>query len=265
MRKRIFGIALICFSFLAHGFELTTDFKQGYYWDSFPIELSVVDDGSLTSSELDRLVQSLNHGIEKWHAELNLNVELWRFTGITNSKIGNSVYWESNFAAVTGLSGSQVLGATVRTTRTPLMRQVDLVLNRTYLYLGDEELNQVIIHELGHSIGLDHSSDYNSIMYAQINVSFPSQEILQDDYSGINYIVDEMIKRQQGISTDRNFQVLTEESKSQNASSLVPSCGTIKDINSGGGDGDGGSFLISLLLGCFLVLIGKKFPLKMSI
>jgi predicted Zn-dependent protease len=44
----------------------------------------------------------------------------------------------------------------------------------------------VVLHELGHSLGLDHSSDFEAVMYPSYSRS--TGTLTQDDINGIQHI-----------------------------------------------------------------------------
>lgn len=255
----------------ASSFELTVDFAEGHYWASLPISLSLYDDGSLESPVLEALEEALLEGIRRWEMATGI-LGIWRYDGVTSSKSGNVVYWSRNFQVESGLKGSNVLGATIRRTRVPYIQETNILLNNKYFSLNQAELIQVIVHELGHTVGLDHSSDQNAIMAASLRFGDSRQNINSDDQAGFTWVIKEMENRQNGTSNDPNFTKLT-QSVNGSSGGGIPSCGTVQDSSDiSGPENNFFSILVSLLLGMllfpsFLVTnaLGKRLlPLKLS-
>ncbi len=103
--------------------------------------------------------------------------------------------------------------------------------------LARTEIITTFAHELGHALGLGHSSSESALMYYAAFAGKTQVTLTQDDIDGISYLYPEEKK----------------------IGGLGGACGTI-DLNSGGPKGPGGpaNFLISLLFGLAVVgLVGK--------
>ncbi len=259
----VFALALLLiFSTNGWTFNLTTDFREGFYWQEFPIALSVLDDPAIDSQKIDDLQWALDEAIQQWTLTTP-DLDFWRMDApvSTGTSGKNLVRWDQNFQLNTGLQGSQYLAVTVRRAVIPLIAQVEILMNTLYLNLPKSDLVKILVHELGHTIGLDHSDDASSIMSAAIRLGpYSNQSIKLDDVAGVSYIHTEMGMRQSGSSSDPAYWELL-SSQEQNSSTTLPSCGTIEDINRTGGGGTG-SFLVSFLFGLMIMLLfGKNFHL----
>lgn len=261
---RFVFLLFIFYSADGSAFSLTNDFQDGFYWKEFPINLSVVDDPSYDYQKIADLEWALAQAIEQW-SEKTYGIEFWRLDVPidVSEQTKNFVKWDRNFEANSGLIGSQYLAVTIRRALIPFIARVEILMNPHYIDLDRDEIVKILVHELGHTIGLDHSVDANSIMSASIRLGpYSNQSITVDDVAGLNYIYTEMGSRQAGSSNDPAYLEL-QSSRDQNSSKeFVPSCGTIKDINGGGGGS--GPFLPSFLFGLvFVFLFGKNFQLKL--
>ncbi len=255
-------VILTLFSIKSFGFNLTDDFKEGFFWQNLPINLSVVDDQSFEVERISNLEWALEQAIAQWSLEAP-QLEFWRADASVapNTTGVNIVKWDRDFALSTGLQGNQYLAVTVRRAVIPFIAQVEILMNAYYVNLPKNDLVKILIHELGHTIGLDHSEDPSSIMSAAIRLGpYSNQSIQTDDMAGLSYIHTEMGSRQAGTSSDPAYWELR-KTQEQNSSTALPSCGTIEDINKHGGGGSG-SFLISFVFGLLLAFcFGKNFHL----
>jgi hypothetical protein len=233
----------------AHGYTFTQDFQKGYYWQSFPIKMSkfVTDpnDGAL-------LEQLTNKAVAQWENASGKN--LWDFSAVqtSTSYSGNYIRWSDNFGAETGYDPSKTLAITIRYNQGTYFQQTVIVLNGSLSYLRQNfgnALETTILHEIGHTLGLDHSSS-DTVMAANLT-SFTTLQ--PDDIQGVNAVIDETIKRQ---STG---YVSPYSASSSEKNSIVPTCGTVEDINKTGGPSNGATnFVGSLLIGFLAIAFANK-------
>ncbi len=234
----------------SHAYNFTSDFNKGFYWQSFPIQMAKFvtnpNDGVL-------LEQLTNQAVAEWENAVGKN--LWDFSSVqTNSSYsGNYIRWSDKFGEETGYDPSKTLAITIRYNQGTYFQQTVIILNGSMSYLRQNwgnSLKTTILHEIGHTLGLDHSGS-NAIMAASLS----SLSTLQpDDVQGVNAIVDETIRRQ-STGYISPYSATTSEKKS-----LVPACGTIEEINKGGpGNGNAATnFIGALVLGLVITTLAKK-------
>lgn len=240
------------FSFEGKAYTFTQDYQRGIYWKSFPVNMTrfAVDqsDGALLQTIVDE-------SVSEW--ESATGKEIWNISPVENSSNyrGNYIRWSYNFAAETGYDATRTLAVTVRYNSGTYFEQVVIILNAQITYLRSNfggALKKTILHELGHTVGLDHS-DQQAIMAATLGTISTLQN---DDVSGMNALIDETLYRQQtGYVANQN---------QSSESNKIAACGTIEDIASGGGGG-GIQFLQSLLMGVVLALIARNLKSRASI
>jgi len=196
----------------AWAYKLTSDFKNGFYWASNPINIMVVESDPNRKELLDNLAQS---AIEDWQSSSGLS--LWSFV---NSGTRNIIRWSKNFASETRMDPNSVLAVAIRYTDGPYFAKTEIVIN------GGHELNQnesylrtTLTHELGHTMGLDHSDNMDAVMAPTLQPWY--QGLHQDDLERIHVAYAEMEHRQ-----DTRYVSPLAYSKSENQQNGL-SCGTI--------------------------------------
>lgn len=142
----------------AWSYKLTPDFSNGFYWNTLPVGIVVVESNPERKSMLEDLAQA---AIQEW--EQRTGFALWDY-GATGTK--NIIRWSTKFAAETQMDPSSVLAVAIRYTNGPYFAKTEIIIN------GNHELNKyenylrtTLTHELGHTMGLDHS-DVNAAVMA---------------------------------------------------------------------------------------------------
>ncbi len=246
VRKWIF---LMCLTILMplHGYEFSPDIMQGMYWQSFPIKMQVVvptDDGGL-------LLNLVRECEREW--ERDLGVDIWDIREATAND-QNTIFWEDNFGVATGYNPAQTLALTVRHQQGGFFTKVQIILNGSLSILKQNWSNllkKTLLHEMGHTIGLDHSTE-PAIMQAYIGTY---GQLEDDDIQGGNAVIDKQ----------RHYQAIGYISPLAAEDQQMISCGTIS-FDSGGGSGGGpSSYILSLVMGLLPLLLmssqGRKlFP-----
>lgn len=175
----------------AWGFRLTVDFDNGFYWASLPISITVLDQDPHRRSTIEAI--SLN-AIREWEQKSGL--KLWDFKNSNgNSASSNIIRWSENFAAETRMDPVSVLAVAIRHTVGPYFARTEIVINGNhYLNRDLNHLRTTLTHELGHTMGLDHSEVSQAIMAPTLQN--PYNGLHQDDVSGLSHVHDETQQRQ---------------------------------------------------------------------
>jgi Matrixin len=232
-------------------YTFTQDFQKGFYWQSFPIQMSKFVTDPNDGVMLEELT---NQAVQEWENASGKN--LWNFNTVQTSSTyaGNYIRWSDNFGGETGYDPSKTLAITIRYNSGTYFQQTVIILNGNLSYLRQNwgnALRTTILHEIGHTLGLDHSSA-NAIMAANLSTLTTLQP---DDISGVNAVVDETIRRQSTGYTSPYSATTTVKN------GLLPTCGTVEDIGSGKGSGPKNgatNFIGSLFLGFLGIALANK-------
>jgi len=183
---------------LGFTFELTEDLKRGDFWQNIPLTFFY----KKTSKDptLDELTKTaIIESIEEWNKQLNLG-PVWYFNNSKTANISNSniIRWSEDFERETGYTATNTMAITIRYSTPPLLIKAEIILNKEYTSLYHlSNLKLVLMHELGHTIGLDHSNDPVSIMYRSLSLNNNSYQVVTfDDIQGIEQALSHHIEFQ---------------------------------------------------------------------
>lgn len=247
--------------------RLTVDLARGDFWATLPLRINLQSSSDGAKDEVTRaaLLTAMNYwseatGLQLWKIISSVNP-----TAVSDIKIS----WAKNFSQQTGHDDQGTMAVTIRSARPPLIQQAEVILNPNFLNTETVlALELVLIHELGHTMGLDHATNADSIMYRSINLSQLSgglrlQELLPDDIEYMRELASLHEERQR-----QNPQVLAAKSTSANGQSTerflgmkVNNCGglgqEIKTLNLSASSTvkEPDLFLLSLFLGLLPFLI----------
>ncbi len=228
-------------------YEFTRDFIQGATWQEFPLQVTIAPE---STERYQWTENALIEGIQVWHQALREPIDLWSYRPSHQGKLvtRNVIRWSDQFEQETGFSAF-TLAITVRNGHGPYLYQTEIIFNGAHPQLQNQDsITHVMIHELGHTIGLGHSQDQQAIMYAYLNVT-DRRHLAEDDELGLNEVVRISLERQQS-----EHRVLAGQTRDQAALSLG-NCSMAPDHISLASSQIQWSFLIQLLLSFLITFV----------
>ena len=223
----------------AWGFKLTTDFQNGFYWATLPINITVVDSDEARKGLILSIAQ---RAVNEWETASGLS--LWDFT---EGGTPNVIRWSENFGQETNMDPLSVLAVAIRYTVGPYFAKTEIVINGSHFLNHDRNhLYTTLTHELGHTMGLDHSDDSLAVMAPTLQD--PYNGLQEDDLDGLIEAEKQTVDRQ----VTRYVSPLAYSKESSSAQPL--SCGTV-----GPAAQSGGSAFISLGIGMLIGFVRKIF------
>jgi hypothetical protein len=204
----------------AWGFRLTSDFANGFYWATLPINITVEESDSSRRAMLEDLSKA---AIEEW--ETSSGLSLWDYAG---SGTKNIIRWSTNFANETKMDPESTLAVAIRYTKGPYFARTEIVINGShFLNQNQANLRTTLTHELGHTMGLDHSEVDQAVMAPTLQTWYTG--LHPDDVQGVKAAHVEMDNRQvTGYVSPLAYE--SEESKQQPLS-----CGTVGPVTANAG------------------------------
>ena len=232
------------FSLPAWGYNLTQDFVNGFYWATLPISLVVIDDNSTRKNEITELAQD---AIGEWENRTGLS--LWDLTGGGTSNI---IRWSTNFASETRMDPTSVLAIAIRYTNGPYFAKTEIIINGEHnsFNTGNKNIDMMnlgttMVHELGHTVGLDHSENMMAVMAPTLQ--YPYNGLHSDDLHGI----EDAHAQTQHRQMTKYISPLSYTKVDQSPQPL--SCATTSQV------GAGGNGLLSLASGILIGLVRNLF------
>jgi len=232
--KIIFFLLLsqVCFAY-----QLTQDFRNGFYWANLPVKIVVSES---IPSKVDVLKRLSQKAVQEWESKSGFS--LWSFV---NSGTPNLIRWSDNFAQETKYDAQSVLAVAIRYTDGPYFARTEIIINGNHpINSVEQHLQTTITHELGHTLGLDHSENMNAVMAPTLQ--YPYYGLHQDDLDGMN----EVVTTTQDRERVNYVSPLAYEEKTSSSSPL--SCGTVQVSPQGLGQG-----YFSLALGVLLSVMRR--------
>lgn len=247
MVKIIFLLSLALCSLSSWAFRYTKDFSDGFYWSSLPIQFIVMDTDSQRMNMIASIAQD---AVSDWQEALLDN--LWNVSSQQGSPVSNRniIRWSTNFGQETGMSESSTLAVAVRYTGGPYIARGEIIINGKHpINSFSNQLKTVLVHELGHTLGLDHSDVNEAVMAPSLDLHYDG--LHYDDIQGMSNTVMET-KRRQAIG------YVSPLSRNETTQSSAMNCGTI-DISGGDGGSGGGpmSLIFSVGIGLMVMIFSR--------
>jgi hypothetical protein len=128
--------------------------------------------------------------IDEWQTRSGLS--LWDYTGAGTKNI---IRWSTNFANETRMDPQSTLAVAIRYTKGPYFARTEIVVNGGHILNQDQaNLRTTLTHELGHTMGLDHSDVGDAVMAPTLQAWYAG--LHSDDVEGVQAAQAEMDHRQ---------------------------------------------------------------------
>jgi len=180
-------------SFSAWGYQLTQDFVNGFYWASLPVKFIISENDPVRKSFLKKLSET---AIKEWEKETGFSIWDLSLEGSTNI-----IRWSTNFSSETRMDPESVLAVAIRYTNGPYIAKSEIIINGShpafntpYSSVNNMNLSTTLVHELGHTMGLDHSENELAVMAP--NLQYPYNGLHSDDLAGMIDVYEQTEYRQ---------------------------------------------------------------------
>lgn len=140
---------------------IQNSYNQPIFWRDYP--MTVVIDRRFS----DRKKRDTISAIQRWNIAAEANILTWEFSGNGQDTRADGYVWTTECHLGIGSHGRQVLGSAYRYYDTD-GSGIPVSIRGGYICMWDEidevDWYPVMLHELGHIIGLNHDSSIESIM-----------------------------------------------------------------------------------------------------